>query len=87
MAGADVSSIAVDRENTLLLCGDAAGWVAIRDISRLDATQPSTASTISLVNKWCVNRLYSTSGASKAVRSYSFCESALLAPLELCVHQ
>jgi len=52
---ADVSSIAVDRENTLLLCGDAAGWVAIRDISRLDATQPSTASTISLVNKWCAH--------------------------------
>jgi len=49
---ADISSMAVDKANTMLLCGDTAGWITIRDISELDATNPESASTICITGSW-----------------------------------
>lgn len=47
---ADLSCLSVDKQNNLLLSGDSAGWVAVRDISSLDATNVQTVQTVSVTS-------------------------------------
>lgn len=48
----DVTAMTVDPENHRLFCGDAAGWVAVRDIRRLDATNPGSYRTLVVTQQW-----------------------------------
>jgi len=52
---ADITSFTTDPNNDNLFCGDSAGIIQVRSISKLDATAPSSYRSVQLLRTWAAH--------------------------------